>query len=367
MLTELVKTSYSKRDVIVLLQNLEGKVPILDTKEREKLNQKGTHYSEMLPLEYVPTEKYMELYNESLKELSIDTANAVAILAEKIMEKKNLKPVIVSLARAGTPIGILVKRYIWKKYSIEVPHYSISIIRGKGIDVAAMKFILSKHNAEEIVFLDGWIGKGAINHVLEEAVKDLKERKITKDISNLDPALAVLSDPASVTNLYGTRQDFLIPSACLNSTVSGLISRTVKLKGMKDDEFHGAVYYKENEAFDYSEQFLKKVEAEFDNVDFNYFSPSEEEKDEDFKGIDEVKDIALKFSINDINKIKPGVGETTRVLLRRLPDRILIRENANDKYVKHLLQLAKEKNVPVDIYPLKKYNVCGIIKDIADL
>lgn len=367
MLTELVKTSYSKKDVIILLQNLEGKVPILDTKEREELNQKGTHYSEMLPLEYVPTEKYMELYNESLKELSIDTANAVAILSEKIMKRKNFKPVIVSLARAGTPIGILVKRYIWKKYRIEVPHYSISIIRGKGIDVAAMKYILSKHSAEEIVFLDGWVGKGAINNVLNEAVKDLKERKISNDIAKLDSTLAVLSDPASVTDLYGTRQDFLIPSACLNSTVSGLISRTVKLKNMTDNEFHGAVYYKENEDFDYSEQFIQKVEDEFDNVDLNHFNPFVEEKNEDFKGIDEVNEIASKFSINDINKIKPGVGETTRVLLRRLPDRILIKENANDKYVKHLLQLAKEKNIPVEIYPLKKYNVCGIIKDIADL
>ena len=43
MLTELVKTSYSKKDVVILLQNLEGKVTILETKEREELNQKGTH------------------------------------------------------------------------------------------------------------------------------------------------------------------------------------------------------------------------------------------------------------------------------------------------------------------------------------
>ena len=31
--------------------------------EREKLNQSGIHYSEMLPLEYKPTPKYMEIYN----------------------------------------------------------------------------------------------------------------------------------------------------------------------------------------------------------------------------------------------------------------------------------------------------------------
>ena len=53
----------------------------------------------------------------------------------------------------------------------------------------------------------------------------------------------MLSDPACETQLYGTRKDFLIPSACLNATVSGLISRTVKLKDMTDEEYHGAVYY----------------------------------------------------------------------------------------------------------------------------
>ncbi len=42
---------------------------------------------------------------------------------------------------------------------------------------------------------------------------------------------------------FGTREDFLIPSACLNSTVSGLVSRTV----LNDDligpaDFHGAKF-----------------------------------------------------------------------------------------------------------------------------
>ena len=69
----------------------------------------------------------------------------------------------------------------------------------------------------------------------------------------------------------------------------------------------------------------------------------------------------------DINKIKPGVGETTRVLLRRLPDRVLIRKGADEKYLKHIKRLCEEKNVPIEYFDLKKYNVCGIIKDVADL
>ena len=134
---------------------------------------------------------------------------------------------------------------------------------------------------------------------------------------------------------------------------------------MTDDELHGAVYYYKNEDADVSNQFIQAVLGA-DTSDVTLV-PSEAEADETFKGIDEVKEIAERFGINDINKIKPGVGETTRVLLRRVPDRILIREDAPAKYTANIMQLAKEKNIPVEIYPFKKYNVCGIIKDVADL
>lgn len=354
----LVTSSYSLDDVTILLQDLKGKVPVLDTKEREKLNQSGVHYSEMLPVEYVPSDEYLKVYENALKSQGKQTAQAVVNLAHKILSTKTSNEIVlVSLARAGTPVGILLKRYLAKYCNCNVIHYTISIIRGKGIDIAAINYILSKHNAENIVFVDGWIGKGAINRVLAEAVDKL-------NIKDLSHELAVLSDPAYETNLYGTRDDFLIPSACLNSTVSGLISRTVKLKDMTDDEYHGAVYYAENKEHDLSNAFLDKIESYFgdlkpDNTDAQPTTTP--------KGIDEVKKIASEFNINDINKIKPGVGETIRVLLRRVPDVILIKPNANPKFIEPIIRLAKEKNVPIKEYPLIGYNTCGIIKDISDL
>lgn len=365
---KLVNTSYKTEDVTILLQNIEGRVPILDTKEREKLNQSGVHYSEMLPLEYSPTKEYMNIYKDSLDELSEDTANAIAIVAEKIYQRKNGREItLVSLARAGTPIGILIKHYLEDKYKIEVKHYSISIIRGKGFDVKAMKEILKSNTPESIQFVDGWVGKGAIDKVLKDSLKQLNRVIDSKIIEKIDSELAVLSDPASVTSLYGTRQDFLIPSACLNATVSGLISRTVKLKNMTDEELHGAVYYKDKEQLDVSQQFIDTVEKHFNNINLNHFNPSKEELNEDFKGIDEVKKIGKDYNIKDLNKIKPGVGETTRVLLRRVPDRILLNKNADKKYLKNILQLCKDKDIPIEYYDLKKYNVCGIIKEVSDL
>ena len=353
----LVTSSYLLNDVTILLQDLKGKVPVLDTKEREKLNQSGVHYSEMLPVEYVPSDEYLKVYKNALKSQGKQTAQAVINLAHKILNTKASKEIVlVSLARAGTPVGILLKRYLTKYCNCNVSHYTISIIRGKGIDIAAMNYILSKHNAESIVFVDGWVGKGAINRVLAEAVAKL-------NIANLSPELAVLSDPAYETNLCGTRDDFLIPSACLNSTVSGLISRTVKLKRMSDDEYHGAIYYAENKEHDLSNAFLETIESYFEDLKPDSINVTLSTT----KGIDEVKKIASEFNINDINKIKPGVGETIRVLLRRVPDIILIKPNANPKFIEPIMRLAKEKNVPIKAYPLTGYNACGIIKDVSDL
>jgi len=360
---KLVKSSYAIYDVEILLQDMKGKVKELDNRQREILRNKGIHYSEMLPIEYVPTEDYYKIFEDSLDNLSLETANAVAILSEKLWEEKGKDVVLVSLARAGTPIGILIKRYLKYKYNVSVPHFSISIIRDKGIDIAAMDYITNKYPSKNIQFIDGWVGKGAINKVLEDSCNYLKT--INEKYKDLDDRLAVLTDPAYVTDLYGTRKDFLIPSACLNSTVSGLISRTVKTKKMTDEEFHGAVYYEENEDKDESYSFINKVVELFDKVEPNFFNDSDNY--EGIKGIDEVEEISKKYNIPDINKIKPGVGETTRVLLRRVPNKILISKKAPKKYIEHILQLAKEKNIPIEYYPFKKYYVCGLIKDLADL
>lgn len=354
----LVTSSYSPDDVTILLQDLKGKVPVLNTKEREKLNQSGVHYSEMLPVEYIPSSEYLKVYENALKSQGKQTAQSIVNLAYKILSTKPTKNIVlVSLARAGTPIGILLKRYLNKYCNCNVTHYTISIIRGKGIDIAAMNYILSKHNAKDIVFVDGWVGKGAINRVLAEAVDKL-------NVADLSPELAVLSDPAYETNLYGTRDDFLIPSACLNSTVSGLISRTVKLKDMGDDEIHGAIYYAENKEHDLSNAFLETIETYFPEIKTNNIDVQETSI---FKGIDEVNLIAHKLGINDINKIKPGVGETIRVLLRRVPEAVLVKPNTNPAFIEPIIKLAKEKNVPIKEYPLIGYNTCGIIKDIYDL
>lgn len=348
-----MRSSYKEDDVTLLLKDITGLVKPQPTEERERLIQSGRHYCEMLPIEYVPTKKYMEAYEEALKNYARPTAAAVAKLADKIIAQKGREVVLVSLARAGIPVGILLKHYIRKKYHIDTMHYSISIIRGRGVDDCAMNYLLQRHKAENLLFVDGWIGKGAI---LRELRKEIEK------YPGVSAELAVLADPANVTKLCGTHEDILIPSSCLNCTVSGLVSRTFLREDIiGKEDFHGAVYYEELQEADLSYAFLHAIEAEFQ------MHCPQEETCVSGQGIEEVKQIAEKFRIDDINLIKPGIGETTRVLLRRVPWKVLLNEEyGRDPALAHIIRLAEEKQVSVELYPLTHYKACGIIKKLAD-
>ena len=335
-------STYKPEDVTILLKDISGLVEPLATPEREKLIQSGRHYSEMLPLEYEPSEKYLQAYFDALNRYAKITAEAVRNVAEKIFLCRGKNIVLVSLARAGTPIGILIKHCLEKNFPCNVAHYTISIIRGKGIDKNAMNFILSRHDAAQIQFVDGWTGKGAIARELKSAMNDF---------TNVSAGLAVLSDPAGVAELCGTREDFLIASSCLNSTVSGLLSRTfLRSDIIGENDFHGAAFYSELADRDLTYHFINAIEDAMPKLD----------------GLAEVKRIAADFDIADINLIKPGIGEATRVLLRRLPWKILVHSLTDFEHLGHLYQLAKEKGAPLEVYPLQNYRACGLIRRLAD-
>lgn len=356
----MMKSSYRVDDVEILLKDITGLVEPLSAPKREKKIQSGTHYCEMLPLEYQPSNEYMTAYEFALERYSVATANAVAKVAELIYCKKGGNVVLVSLARAGIPIGILVKRYIEKKYSCRISHYAISIIRDRGIDHNAMKYILDKHSPKDIQFLDGWVGKGAI---FSELYKELSR------YPGMEKNLAVASDPANITELCGTHEDILIPSSCLNAIVTGLISRTfLRSDIIGDDDFHGAVFYDELESLDLSNDFLEKMEKHFDytiNIKTNIKT-----EQSFFSGADIVEQVAKQYKIDNINYVKPGIGEATRVLLRRIPWMIIVNSRFKDSdELKHIYRLAEEKKVPVELstVDLGNYKVCGLIKKIADL
>lgn len=345
-------TSLRGEDGRLLLKNITGKITPLSSREREPLIQGGTHYSELLPAEYEPSAEYIRQYERGLAEWAGETARAVTAVAERIYSEKP-RAAIVSLARAGTPVGALIVRYLRRKYGISLAHYSISVIRGRGIDKNAMRYILARHAPEDIQFVDGWTGKGAIAAQLREALAGYPE---------VDCRPAVLADPAGVCDICGTREDIFIPCACLNAVVSGLFSRTV-LRGdlISEDDFHGAAYFAELAGRDRTYEFINAVESEM-SLD-GAPVPEEGARGE---GLRETREIAEKFGIADLNLVKPGIGETTRVLLRRIPRVVLVREKGSP-LTRHIEELAAEKGVEVREYPLKRYRACGIIKLLGDI
>ena len=357
--------SYLQEDVIFLLKDISNLLNEKSNKEREVLIQSGTHYSEMLPIEYKPSDEYMQLFYDSLKISARKLAIAVGIVCEKIIQNRGNNIILVSLARAGTPAGVLMKRYYKIKYNYNIPHYSISIIRDRGIDENAIKFLLNKYPNKEIQFIDGWTGKGAITKELHKACLNFNK----KYGKSLDNRLAVIADPGYCVEFFGTREDFLIPSACLNSTVSGLVSRTVLRDDLiGKDDFHGAKVYKELIKEDVSRVFVDTISKYFgeigNEISQQINSQNKEIISPSWIGLEEIKRIQKDFNIANINHIKPGVGETTRVLLRRIPWKILI--NKNNENLNHIIQLAKERNVVVEEYPLTSYQCCGLIKKVVD-
>ncbi|MFG2952243.1 phosphoribosyltransferase [Streptomyces sp. NPDC048291] len=356
-------SSYPAEDVGWLLQDLSEVTLEAPTEEREEAIQSGgAHYAESLPVEYQPSEQYQALFHAALETSAARIAQAVGVVTETVLAERSPRPVLVSLARAGTPVGVLMRRWAQFRYGLDLPHYAVSIVRGRGIDANALRWLAAHHDPRDVVFVDGWTGKGAITRELADAVEEFEARE---GVSGFDPEIAVLADPGSCVRTYGTREDFLIPSACLNSTVSGLISRTVlRADLVGPDDFHGAKFYRELAGADVSVAFLDAVVARFaevaESVDAAVKELAVTDRTPTWEGWAAVERISEEYGIHDVNLVKPGVGETTRVLLRRVPWKILARAGAGAD-LDHVRLLAEQRGVAVEEVGELPYTCVGLI------
>lgn len=354
--------SYPAADVTWLLADLSHVRLEAEVELREAAIQSGAaHYSESLPIEFRPTAAYVDLYREALALNARRVASYVAVLLHRILEERTGTPVLVSLARAGTPVGVLLRRYA-ATLGLDLPHYTMSIVRGRGIDLEALAYLAARHDPRDLVFVDGWTGKGAI---VRELTTSVAAAAAALDVE-LNAELAVLADPGSCTALHGTRDDFLIPSACLNSTISGLVSRTVlneTLRGPGD--FHGAKFYRELADADVSLDYVAAVERHFPDVAedaaLEATRTPRDEREPTWSGWAAVEQICADRGVDDVNLVKPGVGETTRVLLRRVPDLVLVRPG-REAELGHVLHLAADRGVPVEVVDDLAFSCVGLIR-----
>ncbi|MFW0788082.1 cysteine protease StiP family protein [Gordonia sp. CPCC 205333] len=357
--------SYAADEVTWLLKDLSDVDLEADVALRERRIQSGTaHYAESLPIEYQPTDSYRQLFDETLTASAPRLAEAVGAVTDLLIADRGVDLVLVSLARAGTPVGILMRRWAAHRHGLDWPHYAVSIVRDRGIDAVALDYLAAHHEPSSIVFVDGWTGKGAIAKELSEALREYSAVNGTA----FNDDLAVLADPGSCVRTYGTRSDFLIASACLNSTVSGLVSRTVLNADLiGPGEFHGAKFYRELVPFDVSNILLDKVSDEFDAVELSAARMAQQIADSDrtptWSGWASVEKVRERYGISSVNFVKPGVGETTRVLLRRVPWKVLVR-NADAPEHAHIRLLAADRGVPVEVVDDLAYSCMGLIAPV---
>lgn len=350
--------SYDPADVTFLLKPVA--MQATGVAEKEAAIQSGRrHYSEMIAPESVPDDAYLALYHAALERngarLAQDVANLAAHLAAR---RPGREVVLVSLARAGTPIGVLLARTLRARGHRAV-HYSISIIRDRGIDRVALAHIAALHDPADAVFVDGWTGKGAIAGELRASLADRP--------FGFAPILAVVADPAGQADIAATDDDYLIASGLLNGIVSGLVSRSIlndEVVGPTD--FHACVTYPQYAGADLSRAFVDSIAPLAASAVPQSIADHDAGRDALKRECERMMEALLaQAGTRDRNRIKPGIAEATRALLRRMPQRLLVRD-PRDADVGHLLHLAGEHGIPVE--PLgdrSRYRAVAIIRSLG--
>lgn len=319
--------------------------------ERERLIQSGQrHYSEMIGPEDAPTRERLRLFRESLnangRRMAHDIATLAAALAASATDGELT---LVSIARAGTPIGVL----LWHRVREIAPHlrlchYSISVIRDRGVDCAALRWIVARHNPGSLRFVDGWTGKGTIAVELQRSIADWKEAP-----PGLDSGLWVPLDVCGAARFAASLEDYLIPSTLLGGTISGLVSRSVLPAG-QDTLMHGCVPLPHLRRYDLSRWFVGNMRERLacvpaqslGNFANTHFSTAQKVARQSVtKQFLEV--MLARHGISERNRIKLGIGETVRVLLRRLPQVVLLNSTANTADAALIRRLAALRCTPV--------------------
>jgi len=197
-----------------------------------------------------------------------------------------------------------------------------------------------------VLFVDGWTGKGAIANELNAA---------WQAITGCDSAeLVVLADPGGWASLCGSHEDWLIPSGILGANISGLISRSILNDDViGPDDFHGSIPVDHLADIDASRDFVDTITAlvpQYRGIGAPHVTAHAKQQIRD-EALATVNRIAEQFSVHNLNRIKPGIAEATRAILRRKPEKTFVRA-ASDPDLQALVHLCKTDDIELVEDPL---------------
>ncbi len=360
--TPLFSGSYPAEDVQFLLTQLS--MPDTPVAIKESLIQSGQkHYSQLLSHESLPTPEYLDLFYQAMAANKNRVAEHILILAEQIVATRPHGITLVSLLRAGTPVGVLLKRVLKQYFDTDVAHYGISIIRDVGLDTQALRYIAKRHAPETWVFVDGWTGKGVIAKQLADSLQAFA----LSDGLSIPAELYVLADLSGSATVAVTSEDYLLPSCILNATVSGLVSRSIYDNNLLTQaDFHGCVYYEQFKAQDLSNYFVDEIMASvasFWQSPSKRFLPNRDNVQLQNASQKLLRLLSECYQISRTHYIKPGIGEATRVLLRREARLLLLQDLAATETL-HLRWLAESKAIPITVCHELPYRAVALIKEL---
>jgi hypothetical protein len=308
-----------------------GEVELVDILEKERRLGRGESYGRLLTPETLPDAQQSRWLETLLEQNGSRMASQIVSLGLQLRAAHGSRLTLVSLARAGIPVGVLLTRFL-RAQGCDVGHHGISIIRGHGLDMVALEEIVRERGVQGLVFVDGWTGKGSIRNELNRSLIGHKCAGQT-----VTPTLAVLCDPAGIADFQATFEDQLLPHACLNATVSGLISRTF----LHDGSRHAARFETALISADSSLEYVNRIECLV--LEGNHSSTAPGVRPINAAG--QALELGRAHGVHNPHHVKPSLGEAWRTLLRRKPRALLLGPAHAEQTA--IRAFAAHKNVPV--------------------
>lgn len=132
---------------------------------------------------------------------------AASVLASRVTEQFAPESLLlVAILRAGVPIASWLSKLLAGSVAV-----ATSLFVGAGIDKVGLDLILRDYPQREILFVDGWTGRGGVAFELKKLARG---------------KLAVLCDPWRLADFRGTTEDLLSPSALFTGPTTMGFSRT---------------------------------------------------------------------------------------------------------------------------------------------